>query len=1241
MGSEMKSKCFIFFIFLLLISNVYAEEIQYIPKSFSGFAGLNTKFNDAKIGDFEASDLQNVLINLDGSIEKRLGCILRKTFYKTKTTSFTTTTQAQFALGETSTNIDTTTSAGTISIKNNWYKEQTTQADWMAGTFTYLDTETSPGSLQLSSKLTVFDNFNDGDTSDWTVTTQDAHLVSDTVVEGAYAFEVTQPGHTHKSLASSTTDDYISFHIRKANNSANHVGYIYIMDSTDRTVVWIGFYEDDLVYRDSAAAYQVIIAACAIDTWYDIELKNINYTLDTFDVWVDDVEKVTDADMRDHAATNFKKLMIQNSWTVGSRFYTDDIRYMVEGVYETSDTHTSQILDLGSVPTTTGSFTNVDSHPTPNDTIVYQQRHGTAAGSWTAWVHASNTITLPSSYRYWEIKSLFTGNTTTTPILYSYALQFSYPSGATAEYVSKKFNITPAETTTIPVYFSITVSDSDITGGTLTYSQRHGMTNAEVNAASWTEVEDGDTITTTDTMVQWKIALETDEETLTPYIYDVSINGAGNVVKGAVFGLYEYRKKDGSTYMLVVIDTSVYSAPDDSTFTKLVDITANLEMCFITISDTQGNDTVVFCNGTDYRFAWDGTTLNTYTVATQVKPNEMVFHQGRIFGTNHSYPMRLYYSYFFDDLLYDTQYLLVSIPSGEYLSWLKPQTRLADDITSYLLLGSQTTTWALKNIASSISSGNLFPIFTEVGSMSHFANTNIEGVQQFPSKKGVMNFDGNSLKNIGDKIQPDYEDLGQVFTQKAQQITTTQSEWQKGTTKTNIDMTTTVGSLQIDFQNPDSPITNPSFESGIADSWTTVAGTNATWSTDTTYAHEGNSSALWTQLLVTELPSIFKYYVLSETGAILYTSPATTLTTTWTKFLIEISDYDSNDTIALRFRVYISTLETVRYGYITSDNFTAFSHDCSVWVYYLKESPTHRCWIDDIQRYHDTATYVSAVHNTSLDSPYYGIFEADYDAKGQTITFSIRTDTDGLGMEERTWYSVTDGVNITAPDRRYNQFRIEMSTGDTSVSPTVNSVKINYGVNTEINEASLQGICWDDYYLLVGAEDGSTYNNVVYAWNYKNGEWTKFKGWNVNRWITFRNNLYFGSSTEAKIYQAWVGKNDDGETITAHWTSKAYNFGLPYQRKRLRHICMTIATGYDEKNLDIYYTTDDVESSRVDTISLYSAVRKRKMKILSIDKSGYYHKIRFEQADKDISFKMYEFLLGVIPSTKLKPNIEY
>jgi len=177
--------------------------------------------------------------------------------------------------------------------------------------------------------------------------------------------------------------------------------------------------------------------------------------------------------------------------------------------------------------------------------------------------------------------------------------------------------------------------------------------------------------------------------------------------------------------------------------------------------------------------------------------------------------------------------------------------------------------------------------------------------------------------------------------------------------------------------------------------------------------------------------------------------------------------------------------------------------------------------------FYDTAVYISLVYSTGIDSPFYGIFEADYSANGQTASFYVRSGRTAAACEADTWHAATAGTYVTGlGNYKYVQYKINLATGDTTVSPVVNSVKINWGMNSAINEATMQGVWWGDYYLLGYAEGGEKQNNAVLAYNYKNGQWTKFSGWHVNRWCIFLDQLYFADSRDGRIYRAWVGNND-------------------------------------------------------------------------------------------------------------------
>ena len=286
----------------------------------------------------------------------------------------------------------------------------------------------------------------------------------------------------------------------------------------------------------------------------------------------------------------------------------------------------------------------------------------------------------------------------------------------------------------------------------------------------------------------------------------------------------------------------------------------------------------------------------------------------------------------------------------------------------------------------------------------------------------------------------------------------------------------------------------------------------------------------------------------------------------------------------------------------------------------------------------DTAVYISPVRSTGIDSPFYGIFEANHTDYGQTASFYVRSGRTAAACEADTWHAATAGTYVTGlGNYKYVQYKINLATGDIIVSPVVNSVKINWGTNSAINEASMQGIWWGDYYLLGYAEGGEKQNNAVLAYNYKNGQWTKFSGWHVNRWCRFLDTLYFADSRSGKIYRAWVGNNDAGETITAYVKLKANNFGAPYAKKNMRFLYVTTLTSPDTSDLYVYYTADDKALTGFDTIPLYDAYgRTRRISRLEINKDFYFFEVEFYHDALDQTFKIYDYQFGITAGKPLK-----
>jgi len=169
------------------------------------------------------------------------------------------------------------------------------------------------------------------------------------------------------------------------------------------------------------------IATYTNNTWIFVEYKNIDFTAHTLDIWIDNSQKKTGASFVNNDANSFDCYGSYLYWTVvnnGITTYLDNIIY--SSGYNTSGTHTSQVLDLGITPSFAGTLTVSKTEPDANHTITFQERHGNQSNLSDASAYATiaNNGTLLAGYRYWQIKTTFTGDGSNTPTLSDYTLSF-------------------------------------------------------------------------------------------------------------------------------------------------------------------------------------------------------------------------------------------------------------------------------------------------------------------------------------------------------------------------------------------------------------------------------------------------------------------------------------------------------------------------------------------------------------------------------------------------------------------------------------------------------------------------------------------------------------------------------------------------------------------------------------------------------------------------------------------------
>ena len=323
------------------------------------------------------------------------------------------------------------------------------QADWNLGTYSNTEGATSLGDVKLEYPIDTFDDFEDGSVSDWWMYYcsggyghpgacgygREMSAVTSPVEQGTYSAKISvgTDGYViaHKAIGSPVTPNYISLYLQRA--SDNDWDEVYIGKSNDggksidKYIMKLHLEGVNISYWNTGTGSYENIATYTNNTWIFMEFQNINFTAHTLDIWIDNSQKKTGASFVNNDANSFDCYGSYLYWTVvnnGITTYLDNIIY--SSGYNTSGTHTSQVLDLGITPSFAGTLTVSKTEPDANHTITFQERHGNQSNLSDASAYATiaNNGTLLAGYRYWQIKTTFTGDGSNTPTLSDYTLSF-------------------------------------------------------------------------------------------------------------------------------------------------------------------------------------------------------------------------------------------------------------------------------------------------------------------------------------------------------------------------------------------------------------------------------------------------------------------------------------------------------------------------------------------------------------------------------------------------------------------------------------------------------------------------------------------------------------------------------------------------------------------------------------------------------------------------------------------------
>jgi hypothetical protein len=274
----------------------------------------------------------------------------------------------------------------------------------------------------------------------------------------------------------------------------------------------------------------------------------------------------------------------------------------------------------------------------------------------------------------------------------------------------------------------------------------------------------------------------------------------------------------------------------------------------------------------------------------------------------------------------------------------------------------------------------------------------------------------------------------------------------------HVDVASSPGSVKLSGSS--SSISEPSFETVndwtyYENEWDFNGGRSADWSTDGTYSYKfwsTGSISRYTYCQISQLVNftdlstiyfdcklwaeqnnVFEAYVLID-DAVVWQKAITTTTTEYLDESIDVNAYTSDH--YLRFRI-----KNIYWNTSTFADQTNYFEN-------IRTSPSG---------YNSSGTLTSSIYDADSSSKEWGTMTWG-DAGVQTVKFKVRTSDDPNMSGANDWSScdyVTkdqdiSSINSVNDTERYIQYRTELSTTNSSETPILNSVAINYAYHPDI-----------------------------------------------------------------------------------------------------------------------------------------------------------------------------------------------
>lgn len=526
-------------------------------------------------------------------------------------------------------------------------------------------------------------------------------------------------------------------------------------------------------------------------------------------------------------------------------------------------------------------------------------------------------------------------------------------------------------------------------------------------------------------------------------------------------------------------------------------------------------------------------------------------------------------------------------------------------------------------------------VSSEVGCLEPGSAREFDGSYMFLSARGIEEMQGGTIKLASEPIRNFTDQIVKNTANTRSNIQTLISDWGVGSSSDTvyIDTITSPGDVQLTF--PDTFSTLRDGTNGTKDVWTrqqvgnpgNITSTNGElsmvahfppyrilplisnrlndYSGGTTYYIEitSMSAALSSHVDIEISTSNYAFDFLSEVDYIYFTFKSTISATGYLSSVTSryfdgaintiYSGPSATFSIPAAVSIFMSTT-----NYIVNVNgqvLLSSTHTLTNMPVYYKVGftnpdvlTTKTATFDNFGISPETATFTTQIIPTgSLITSWGPSTISDVKTGTATITYQVgSTSTANTGVITN-WASITSPAIPSVTTNTYVAYRASFR----QTTPT-ETAKLSE-ISTTWNEGGIaipSSYNYDRRYWLAVTTNTDTNPVIDTVLVYqRNRTWTMLKGMNIGSLSIWRDNLYFGESTNTgNVYKFDVGNNDNGSNINSLITFKSYDIGTPTQDKdfRLSHLIFLGNYGYSGTFTTGYYVDQGTNSYTLGTSNM-------------------------------------------------------